>query len=86
METILNVKHISKRFGQQLALDDVNLTVKQKNTASFDWKETVFFINLIQFQISWIYWKCWIIGIVTKFEMFNFFNRLCTRQLHDGSQ
>lgn len=36
METILNVKHVSKRFGQQLALDDVNLTVKQKNTASFD--------------------------------------------------
>ncbi|SUN39901.1 ABC transporter protein [Streptococcus constellatus] len=36
METILNVKHISKRLGQQLALDDVNLTVKQKNTASFD--------------------------------------------------
>ena len=36
METILNVKHISKRFGQQLALYDVNLTVKQKNTASFD--------------------------------------------------
>ena len=36
METILNVKHISKRCGQQLALDDVNLTVKQKNTASFD--------------------------------------------------
>ena len=29
METILNVKHISKRFGQQLALDDVSLTVKQ---------------------------------------------------------
>ena len=37
METILNVKHTSvKRFGQQLALDDVSLTVKQKNTASFD--------------------------------------------------
>ena len=36
METILNVKHVSKRFGQQLTLDDVSLTVKQKNTASFD--------------------------------------------------
>lgn len=36
METVVNMKHISKRFGQQLALDDVNLTVKQKNTASFD--------------------------------------------------
>lgn len=36
METILNVKHISKRFGQQLALNDVSLTVKKKNTASFD--------------------------------------------------
>ncbi|VEE79881.1 ABC transporter protein [Streptococcus milleri] len=36
METILNVKHVSKRFGQQLALNDVSLTVKQKNTASFD--------------------------------------------------
>lgn len=31
METILNV-----RFGQQLALNDVSLTVKQKNTVSFD--------------------------------------------------
>ena len=29
METVVNVKHISKRFGQQLALDDVSLTVKQ---------------------------------------------------------
>ena len=36
MEPILNVKHVSKRFGQQLALNDVSLTVKQKNTASFD--------------------------------------------------
>lgn len=36
MEAILNVKHVSKRFGQQLALNDVSLTVKQKNTASFD--------------------------------------------------
>lgn len=36
METILNVKHVSKRFGQQLALNDVSLTVKQKNTVSFD--------------------------------------------------
>ena len=36
METVVNVKHISKRFGQQLALNDVSLTVKQKNTASFD--------------------------------------------------
>lgn len=36
METILNVKHVSKRFDQQLALNDVSLTVKQKNTASFD--------------------------------------------------
>ena len=29
METVVNVKHISKKFGQQLALDDVSLTVKQ---------------------------------------------------------
>ena len=29
METVVNVKHISKRFGQQLALNDVSLTVKQ---------------------------------------------------------
>ena len=29
METVVNVKYISKRFGRQLALNDVSLTVKQ---------------------------------------------------------
>lgn len=30
MKKVLEIKHLSKRYGQQLALDNVNLTILKK--------------------------------------------------------
>lgn len=37
MKKVLEIKHLSKRYGQQLALDNVNLTIQKGEIYGLNW-------------------------------------------------